>query len=396
MKRATATLLSVTDAADRRVHYPGVGTLLVVWALIGSASSLRGFASAWHPFNNDAIYWIAYVACYLPWGFFSALTFRLEERFPLVQGQWLRNAVILALCSLPVGIAAAPVMRLSFAGTLRLFGHTAPLINRDWHDWLYAVLVNEFFFGLTVAAAYSIRTLFHLQQERERAMQLDLEKSLLEASLNQAQLDILRAKLNPHFLFNSLQNISVLTKQDPVTASRMLVKLGDLLRAVLRTDSQPESTLQDEISLLQHYMGLEEMRFGDLLDFEVDVDRESMHALVPSFILQPLVENAIVHGLRDLREHGVIRVRASVASGQLTVTITDNGTGLNSGHSNRMGAGLGLSSTRERLTRMYPGRHSFTVQSAAPKGTIAKIEIPFTTGNDEGIQWERADAAIDR
>lgn len=265
-------------------------------------------------------------------------------------------------------------MRAFFAGTLLLLGHPTSF-TRSWSHLFYELFIGEFFFWLSVAGAYSLRTLFQLQQQKEQAMQLSLEKSLLEASLNQAQLDVLRAKLNPHFLFNSLQNISVLTRQDPVIASRMLVKLGDLLRAVLRTYSQAESTLEDEVALLEHYMALEQMRFGDRLDFEVYVEREAMQGLIPSFILQPLVENAILHGMRDVRQDGVIRVQASVFGEKLIVKVTDNGTGLIQSQKHGKDGGLGLSSTRERLARMYPDRHAFTIESSVLIGTEVRIEF---------------------
>ena len=117
--------------------------------------------------------------------------------------------------------------------------------------------------GLALGAGISSARWFQLHQQEQRATKLELEKSQLESSLNQAQLEAIRARLNPHFLFNSLQNISVLTKHDPQTASRMLTVLGDLLRAVLRNDSEPETSLSEEIDLTRSYVALEQMRFGD-------------------------------------------------------------------------------------------------------------------------------------
>ena len=153
--------------------------------------------------------------------------------------------------------------------------------------------------------------MFQLREQERRAARLALEKSQLEAGLNQAQLEVLRARLNPHFLFNSLQNISVMTGQDPQTASRMLTRLGDLLRAVLRQDSQPETTLREEIALTRSYVALEQMRFGDRLNVGFEIAPDAQEALVPCFLLQPLIENAVVHGLRGVRKTGVITVSAA-------------------------------------------------------------------------------------
>jgi two-component system, LytTR family, sensor kinase len=340
----------------------------------------------------DFIFWIAYIACYLPWGFLTALTFRLEGRFPLGVGNTPRNLTKLAIASIPMSLIAAPLMRGAFEGTLALLGH--PVVRaRTWSHWFYELFIGEFFYWLSVGGAYSLRTLFQLQRQKEMAMQLSLEKSRLEASLRLTQLEVLRAKLNPHFLFNSLQNISVLTRQDPLTASRMLSKLGDLLRAVLRTDSQAESSLYEEIALTQRYMALEQMRFGDRLRFHVDIPGEAQKALVPASILQPLVENAIVHGLREVTRDGLICVQTLVEGQILILVVTDNGVGI---REPQIKSGLGLSSTRERLDRMYPGTHSFSVGRLATGGTEVRIAIPLLLEDEDASVPEGHSAIADR
>ena len=381
---------AVQLAVSCRAHYPGVGTLILIWAFIGAATSLRILLTSPHAYKRDLIFLIAYIACYMPWGFLTALTFRLEERFPLGGVRWPRHAAALLLASLPVSLIGAPSMRAFFVGTLYLLGHPSSFA-RSWTHWFYELFIGEFFFWLSVAGAYSIRTHFYLQQQKEASMQMNLEKSRLEASLNQAQLDVLRAKLNPHFLFNSLQNISVLTREDPVVASRMLVKLGDLLRAVLRKDSQAQCTLQEEVDLLHHYMALEQMRFGDRLGFEVSIERGAKQALVPSFLLQPLIENAIVHGLRDVQKEGLITIHALALCDMLIVTVRDNGRGFSQSKPGKCD-GLGLSLTRERLAGMFPGRHAFTIDSSPLRGTEVRIEIPFVTEDTED-RFERDNRA---
>jgi two-component system LytT family sensor kinase len=164
----------------------------------------------------------------------------------------------------------------------------------------------EGIFWCSVAGGYFLRTLFELHEQQQRSAQLALEKSRLEASLNQAQPEALRARLNPHFLFNNLQNISVLTKHDPHTASRMLTVLGDLLRAVLRRDSEPECALSEEIELTRSYVALEQMRFADRLRVTFEIGERVQQAMVPCFLMQPLLENAIKHGLRGVRKTGVM------------------------------------------------------------------------------------------
>jgi LytS/YehU family sensor histidine kinase len=215
-------------------------------------------------------------------------------------------------------------------------------------------------------------------REAERqASRLLLETSRLEASLRQAELDALRQRLHPHFLFNSLQNISVLTEHDPVTSSRMLTKLGDLLRVSLRGDARPETTLESEIALTRTYLAVEEMRFGDRLSTCVDLEPGTERALVPSLLLQPIVENAIRHGLEPAGRAGVIVIRSRIAADTLVLTITDNGAGPPAEGAAAPRFGIGLGATCERLALMYPGRHTFSMRAAAAGGTEVRLTLPL-------------------
>jgi two-component system LytT family sensor kinase len=236
-----------------------------------------------------------------------------------------------------------------------------------------------------------------LQEQERRAARLALEKSQLEASLNQAQLEALRARLNPHFLFNSLQNISAMTGQDPQTASRMLARLGDLLRVALRQDSRPETTLREEIELTRGYVALEQMRFGDRLEVDFGIAPAAHDALVPCFLLQPLIENAVTHGLRGTRRKGIISVSATCQEGELVLTVADNGVGLPAQDSAELKIGVGLGSTSERLARMYPDRHTFYIRRPEEGGAEVRIAIPlhFAVNDNLEAHGERS-AATDR
>lgn len=254
----------------------------------------------------------------------------------------------------------------------------APLwMPRRGMSWLREFPVAEGLFWCSVAGGYFVRTVFQLREQERRSARLALEKSQLEADLNLAQLEVLRARLNPHFLFNSLQNISVMTKQDPQTASRMLTQLGDLLHTVLRQDSQAESTLREEIELTQAYIVLEQMRFGDRLHVDFAIAGEVQQAMVPCFLLQPLIENAVIHGLRGARKTGIITVSAISQGGELVLSVTDNGIGPPAEDPAEMKIGVGLRSTCERLVRMYPDRHTFSIRKPAEGGTEVRIAIPL-------------------
>jgi LytS/YehU family sensor histidine kinase len=237
-------------------------------------------------------------------------------------------------------------------------------------------LGHELLFVSSVVAAWMLRTLNDARASERRAAKLLLEKSQLESSLRQTELDALRMRLHPHFLFNSLQNIAVLTEHDPGTSRRMLNRLADLLRASLGRDNRPTTSLAREVELTKAYLAIEQMRFGDRLSSLVDVAPETSGALVPTFLLQPIVENAIRHGLRSTTERGVIVIRSRRDGDTLALTVTDNGSGPREAFAD-LPLGIGLGATCERLARMYPGAHDFSMAAVPEGGTEVRMTLPF-------------------
>jgi two-component system LytT family sensor kinase len=229
----------------------------------------------------------------------------------------------------------------------------------------------------TVGASCLIRNLLNLREKERQTAQLTLEKAQLENSLRQAELDTLRMRLNPHFLFNCLQNISTLSQQDSKTASKMLTRLGDLLRVALQRNADAETTLETEVTLTEAYVSIERMRFGDRLSVLLDIASGTERALVPTFLLQPLVENAIKHGLRGERETGVIWIRSARESDELVLTVSDNGIGLSKADPSDLAMGIGLGSTIKRLARMYPSQHIFSIQGLPEGGTEVRVTLPI-------------------
>jgi len=378
------------------LRYPGPGRLFILWTVVGILSSLRfQFQRPSNPEIGQLGFTLAFIACYYPWIALTPLVFRIEKRFPLGSGNWPLNVGILSIISVPVCLLASPVMVGLFTAVLSAMEPAGTLRGRP--NLLSHFPFAEVIFWSSVAGGYFIRTLNQLREQEQKAARLALEKSQLEAGLKQAQLDVLRARLNPHFLFNSLQNISVMTKQDPQTASRMLTRLGDLLRAALRQDSEPESTLRDEIDLTRTYVSMEQMRFGDRLEVKFSVAPEVRMAMVPCFILQPLIENAVIHGLRGVRKTGVIAVTAARAGQDLVLTITDNGIGLPDEDLSKMKIGIGVGSTRERLSTMYPDRHTFTMRRPPEGGTEVRIVVPLRLAEfEEGASPDEQPAVADR
>ena len=218
-------------------------------------------------------------------------------------------------------------------------------------------------------------------RERERrAAQLEVEAAQLETQLAQAQLDALKMQLHPHFLFNTLNSISVLMRDDATAANRMLIRLSELLRVALKSEGRQEIPLRQELEFLRGYLEIEQTRFQDRLMVDFDIEKETLDAQVPNLILQPLVENAIRHGIAPRAEAGLIQVQARRENSFVELCVSDDGAGLN--ESEMQGNGIGLSNTRKRLEKLYGEQYGFEISSPAGGGLQVRLKIPFHTNGD--------------
>jgi LytS/YehU family sensor histidine kinase len=207
--------------------------------------------------------------------------------------------------------------------------------------------------------------------------QLQLER--VQKSLVESRLIALRLHLEPHFLFNALNAISSEVAENPRLAREMIGDLGALLRRSLDCKDRAEIPLAQELAVLEHYLAIQRVRFGDRITFTVDVDPEALAIPVPSMLLQPLVENAIRHGLEGRTTGGTIRISAVLAEGELKLEVTDDGVGLPCGWDSAAAAGHGLRVTRERLAALYPeaGEACFNISVRKSGGTEVSIRIPL-------------------
>jgi sensor histidine kinase YesM len=210
------------------------------------------------------------------------------------------------------------------------------------------------------------------------------DREHLEARLARAQLQTLKLQLQPHFLFNTLNTITALIGVDPRVAERMVSGLSELLRLSLRNAGEQEVPLSRELELLEHYVEIQQIRFRDRLTVTVDVAPETMRALVPNFILQPLVENAIRHGIGPRAAPGHVDVRAYRENGALHLRVADNGVGARARRSESAGEGIGLGNTKARLEHLYGAEHAFTAQGGRDGGFVVDIVIPFRA-RDESV-----------
>ena len=215
----------------------------------------------------------------------------------------------------------------------------------------------------------------YYQCYRERAIAAaDLQRELVEAKLA-----ALRMQLNPHFLFNTLHAISALIHEDPEAADRMVARLSELLRLSLDQSKPQEVPLAEELGFLDRYLEIERTRFGDRLKIDKQVDAEAQEALVPFLLLQPLVENAIHHGIEPREEAGCVAIGATRKNGMLELRVSDDGAGLTTDSAGRTKEGIGLSNTRSRLRHLYGQDFSFDLSSRSQGGLEARILIPYRT-----------------
>jgi two-component system, LytTR family, sensor kinase len=199
----------------------------------------------------------------------------------------------------------------------------------------------------------------------------------LERLLAQSRIETLRTQLNPHFLFNALNAVSAHVEGAPRTARWMLEQLGDLLRLSLDHADEQEIPLQQELAFVDRYLKLQKIRFDNRLDVVVDVEPPALRALVPTFILQPLLENAIRHGIARRSTAGVIEIQAWHENTSLHLSVRDDGPGLPADWDPERGLGVGLSNTRERLRRLYGDNQRFEIAGAEGSGVRVDLTLPY-------------------
>lgn len=214
---------------------------------------------------------------------------------------------------------------------------------------------DDLFMYVPIVAA----TMAYLAYSRSRKREMELAG---------AELQILKMQLHPHFLFNTLQAISTLVGKDPAVAKRIIALLGDLLRAVIDRAGEQEVPLREELDLLDRYIRIELVRFGDRLTIDLSFESDILHCRVPSLLFQPIVENAVRHGTR-------VEVAGAVRDGRLRLTVADNGPGMPPENERRPG-GLGLDNTRARLRALYGANHSMDLRNRPEGGLLVTVEIP--------------------
>jgi sensor histidine kinase YesM len=264
------------------------------------------------------------------------------------------------------------------------FGQALPvepdrLVSSGWRP--LSTLFDLLAYGAVAGLAHAVQFYRRYRERERRAL-------ALETTLAQARLRALQAQLQPHFLFNTLNAIATLLRRDPRAAEATLTALSDLLRAALRQPEQPEATVREELHFVERYVEIMQTRFGERLRFEQAIAPETLDCLVPTLLLQPLVENAIRHGIEPAEHGGLVRVTAQRQGESLVLTIEDDGVGLASSHSSmpslleqgaaaRPGNGIGLANLRARLEALYGARQSLVLAARPGGGTVVRVELPW-------------------
>ena len=242
-------------------------------------------------------------------------------------------------------------------------------------DYVSGVMGSFYILLCWTGLYFGIKYYQQLQEQTEQTLKAT-------AAAHQAQLKMLRYQLNPHFLFNTLNAISTLILDGAnETANKAVSRLSDFLRYTLDNDPMSQVTLGSELSALDLYLEIEKVRFGDRLIIEKTIESPAEKALVPSLILQPLIENAIKYAITPYEDGGTLRISARVQRGVLVMQISDTGPGLGNSESNHKSSGVGLKNTRDRLQQLYGDSQAFTLAPNEPSGLTITINLPFEEGD---------------
>jgi two-component sensor histidine kinase len=310
------------------------------------------------------------------WAFFSPLVVWLARRMSLVRTYWISKLAghvltATALALLHSLIIVAIQVALQPAASEEMF---------DQPFWKLLTSFAAYELSLNLLAYSAIIGITYATDFYRRYKERELVATQLSAQLSRAQLHALRMQLNPHFLFNTMNTIAMLVrKQESDEAVKTLASLSDLLRYVLEDSRTQEVPLRQELEFVERYLAIEQIRFADRLQVRVDAASNTLDAHVPNLLIQPIVENAIIHGIASRASASLVEVTSRKVDDTLVLTVRDDGPGLQGSKASDVVEGVGLGNSRARLAQLYGEHQSLELTAAPRQGAIVRITLPFRT-----------------
>lgn len=370
-------------AGGRAFPWKWVLVILAAATAVAAATTLQSYYALVRMYGPGEVDLLQIAAYSLPdWYIWAALTpiiVRLGRRYPLETG---RVRAVAAHAGFGVLFALGELL-------LSCLLLAAVVGVPERHD-----TVAQYFLSVVAVWALPMLLVYWVILVAGRAYdyyrkyrETQVQASELRAQLATSQLSALKMQLHPHFLFNTLHSIGVLVrKRDTDRALKMLTGLGDLLRHTLESPRQM-ITLEEELDFIGRYLEVEQIRFGDRLRVEYDIAPETRVAQVPNLVLQPLVENAIRHGIAPHASSRTLRIEAKRAGGRLRLRVSDDGPGLPEDWRADESRGVGLRNVRQRLRQIYGDGARFEVVRGEPGGAVARVEVPFAREPEEAAPW---------
>ena len=346
----------------------------VLWIFLAVCFAVQAYLA--YALRGNRPWWLPLLAwegtSWALWGILAPSIFAFTRRYPLVGTRrphhlalYVAAALVFSLIHLFLNVTIDSFL-------MRIFSEPYGTLSEALQANFYSRITwRIFLFATIVVASHGWEAQRRYKEEQRKASELQVQ-------LVQAQLQALKMQMHPHFLFNTLHSLSELIHRDVRAADELVVRLGDFLRMTLQTSDENQVPLAKELEFLQCYLEIEKVRLQERLEVLFDIDPDARNILVPNLLLQPIVENAIRHGITPRAERGKVEIKAVPVDSMLRIEVRDNGPGYieAKGIESCFQKGLGLSNTRERLQKMYGTKQRMQVQNAAGGGFVVSMEIP--------------------
>jgi len=353
--------------------------LLLLWTLVGLFYAFRLYILYVTEEGVRLISWqqsiVWGLADWYLWGLLALLIYRLAARVPFDSRRWPVAVLIHTVAAVVFSLVQLGLFTLAFRPLGSFFYNRVATTPRNNWELYQGMVTGKFHvavltYFLIAIISYAILFYRNYREEQER-------RASMEARLARAQLDALKMQLHPHFLFNTLNAITALIHSDPDAADRMTARLGELLRITLDSERVQEVPLRRELDFTDKYLEIQRLRFQDRLTVDLHTPADTLDVMVPNLILQPLVENAIRHGIAEQTAPGHIEITAACDHDRLCLEVADNGRGIPADDDSSREGGRGLANTRERLTQLYGDRQSLEMLSRPEGGLRVRITLPL-------------------